>query len=99
MQEDQLHILRHLLKAGRIYEVLKQYLRALPVLSPVFRLWSHSPIHCPLKGDDLTPAARHLPLRRHSKAGNRGLSLFDHLQQQKNEMFMFWHKTTRGHFK
>lgn len=72
-----------ILKAGRIYEVLKQYLGALPVLSSVFRLWSHSPVHCPLKGDDLTPAASRLALRRHSKAGNRGLSLFDPLQQQK----------------
>ena len=72
-----------ILKAGRIYEVLKQCLGDLPVISSVFRLRSHSPVRRPLKWDDLTPAAPRLPLRRHSKAGNRVLSLFDHLQQQK----------------
>lgn len=72
-----------ILKAGGIYEVLKHYLRALPVISSGFRLWSHSPVHHPLKGADLTPAVPHLPLRRHSRAGNRALSLFHHLQQLK----------------
>lgn len=73
-----------ILKAGRIYEVLNPYLGALPVISSVFRLWSHSPALHALRGNDLTPAAPHQPLRRPSKAGNRGLSLLDHSQQQKS---------------